>query len=173
MTDPAPLDHVVPAREFVRLWTPELRRRRGGLGRRPASVRALMATPAGNPVLTVVRPQANHRAMDTPVESFKIELEDISGKSWWASILTTLASQNGNTQLRFVCRVNGKRLYKSSFLPCPRNDDRVPPQEAWAPGMTQSLQDLCRELEGDGWARASLGSEPWAFIYERPTTASL
>ena len=132
-----------------------------------------MAAPAGNLVLTVVRSQANHRAMDTPVESFKIELEDISGKSWWASILTTLASQNGNTQLRFVCRVNGKRLYKSSFFPCPRNYDRVPPQEAWAPGMTQSLQDLCGELEGDGWARASLGSEPWAFVYERPTTASL
>jgi len=28
LTDPTPLDHVVPARGFVRLWTPELRRRR-------------------------------------------------------------------------------------------------------------------------------------------------
>jgi len=110
--------------------------------------------------------------MDAPVESVQIELEDISGTSWWASILTTLASQHGNTQLRFVCRANGKHLYTSSFFPCPRNYDRVPPQEEWAPGMTQSLQDLCRELEGDGWARANLGAEPWAFIYERPTTSS-
>jgi hypothetical protein len=111
--------------------------------------------------------------MEVPVESVQIELEDIGGTSWWASILTTLASQYGNTQLRFVCRVNGKHLYKSSAFPCPRNYGRVPPQEAWAPGMTQSLQGLCRELEGDGWARASQGAEPWAFIYERPIAASL
>jgi hypothetical protein len=110
--------------------------------------------------------------MDTPVESVQIELEDISGTSRWASLLTTLGSQYGNTQLRFVCRVNGKRLYKSASFPCPRNYDEVPPQEAWAPGMTQSLQDLCRELEGNGWSRASQGAEPWAFIYQRPATAS-
>lgn len=43
-------------------------------------------------------------------------------------------------------------------------------QEAWAPGMTKSLQDLCREIENDGWVEAGRGAEPWAFRYERPAS---
>ena len=43
-------------------------------------------------------------------------------------------------------------------------------QEAWAPGMTRSLQDLRREIENDGWVEAGRATEPWAFTHGRPTS---
>jgi hypothetical protein len=75
----------------------------------------------------------------------------MAGASWWAGVLATLASQSGNAYLRFVGRVDGQRRYKGATFPAPRTLDPLPPQEAWAPGMTKSLQDLRREIENDGW----------------------
>ena len=74
--------------------------------------------------------------------------------------------------MRFVGRVNGHRQYKGATFPAPRTLGTLPPQEAWAPGMTKSLQDLRREIENDGWVEAGRGTEPWAFRYEhfQPTT---
>jgi hypothetical protein len=100
--------------------------------------------------------------------SLQIELEDLAGTSWWAGALATLASQSGNAYLRFVGRVDGRRRYKGATFPAPRTVGTLPPEEAWAPGMTRSLQDLRREIEHEGWVEAGRGTEPWAFRYERP-----
>jgi hypothetical protein len=93
--------------------------------------------------------------------------EDIAGTSWWAGALATLASQSGNAYLRFVGRVDGHRRYKGATFPAPRTLGALPSKEAWAPGMTKSLQDLRRDIENDGWVEIGLGTEPWAFRYER------
>jgi hypothetical protein len=63
-------------------------------------------------------------------------------------------------------RVDGHRRYQGATFPAPRTLGTLPPQEAWAPGMTKSLQDLRREIENDGWVEAGRGTEPWAFKYE-------
>jgi hypothetical protein len=89
--------------------------------------------------------------------TLQIELEDMAGTSRWASVLATLASQSGNAYLRFVGRVDGHRHYKGATISAPRTLGTLPPQEAWAPGMTKSLQDLRREIEHDGWVEARPG----------------
>ena len=100
--------------------------------------------------------------------TLQIELEDMAGTSWWAGVLATLASQSGNAFLRFVGRIDGDRRYTGATFPAPRTLSTLPPQEAWAPRMTYSLQDLRREIENDGWVEAGRGAEPWALKYERP-----
>jgi hypothetical protein len=79
--------------------------------------------------------------------TLQIELEDMAGTSWWAGVLATLASQSGNAYLRFVGYLDGHRRYKAATFPAPRTLGHAAPQEAWAPGMTKSLQDLRREIE--------------------------
>ena len=98
--------------------------------------------------------------------TLQIELQDMAGTSWWAGVLATLALQSGNAYLRFVGRVDGHRRYEGATFPAPRTLGTRPPQEAWAPGMTKSLQDLRREIEHDGWVEAGRSAEPWAFKYE-------
>ena len=100
--------------------------------------------------------------------TLQIELEDPAGTAWWASALAILAAPSGSVYLRFVGRVDGHCRYKGATFPAPRTPGTPPPQEAWAPGMTRSLQDLRREIERDGWVEAGRGTEPWAFKYERP-----
>jgi len=85
--------------------------------------------------------------------TLQIELEDMAGTSRWAGVLATLASQSGNAYMRFVGRVDGHRHYKGATFPAPRTLGTLPPQEAWAPGMTKSLQDLLRGWLGEGLAR--------------------
>ena len=102
--------------------------------------------------------------------TLQIQLEDLAGTSWWAGALATLASQSGNAYLRFVGLVNGRRWYKGATFPAPRTLGTLPPQEAWVPGMTKSLQELRREIDNDGWVEAGRGTEPWAFRYERPAS---
>jgi hypothetical protein len=104
---------------------------------------------------------------ETAMATLQIELEDMAGTSWWTGVLATLASQSGNAYMRFVGRVDGHRRYKSATFPAPRTLGTLPPEEAWAPGMTKSLQDLRREIENDGWVKAGRDTEPWAFKYER------
>ena len=67
-------------------------------------------------------------------------------------------------------RVDGHRRYKCATFPAPRTLGTLPPQEAWAPGMTKSLQDLRREIENDGWVEAGRGTDPWAFRYGHPAS---
>ena len=102
--------------------------------------------------------------------TLQIELEDLAGMSWWAGVLATLESQSGNGYLRFVGVVDGHRQYRSATFPAPGTLGTLPPQEAWAPGRTKSLQDLRREIENDGWLEAGRGTEPGAFKYERPVS---
>lgn len=68
-----------------------------------------------------------------------VALAGVGGTSRWAGILTILGSQNGNTQQRFVSQGDGKTLYKSPTFPAARAVNPVPPEEAWAPGMTAAL----------------------------------
>jgi len=106
--------------------------------------------------------------MDSDALTLQITLEDVGGTSWWAGVIATLTSESGNAYMRFVGITNGDRRYKGSTFPSPRTLGTLPPQEEWAPGMTQSLEELCRELEGDGWVRVGRGAEPWAYRYQRP-----
>jgi hypothetical protein len=99
--------------------------------------------------------------------TLEIELEDMAGTSWWTGLVATLISQSSNAYLRFVGRVDGHRQDKGATFPAPRTLGQLPPQEAWASGMTRSLQELRREIEHDGWVEAGRGTEPWAFTYER------
>jgi hypothetical protein len=105
---------------------------------------------------------------EAAMTTLQIELEDLAGTSRWAGVLATLASNSGTAYLRFVGRVDGHRRYTGATFPAPRTLGTLPPQEAWAPGMTESLQDLRREIEDDGWVEAGRGAKPWAFTYERP-----
>ena len=100
-------------------------------------------------------------------EKLTIVLEDIGGTSWWASVLTTLGSQYGSTQQRFVGLVDGKARYMSSAFPAARPVSPTSPQEDWAPGVTAALEELQRDLSRDGWVQLSKGNDPWSLVYER------
>lgn len=107
--------------------------------------------------------------MNTGSETLTVALEDVGGTSWWAGILTILASQYGSTQRRFVGQVGGVTRYKSSTFPVPGSVGPVPPEEEWAPGMTAALEELKGNLAKDGWRESSHGTEPWSLTYERST----
>ena len=51
--------------------------------------------------------------------------------------------------MRFVGSLNGDRRHKGAPFPSPRTFGTLPPQEECAAGMTQSLQELRREVEDD------------------------
>jgi hypothetical protein len=105
-------------------------------------------------------------------EFLQIALEDFGGTSWWASLLTTLTSQSGSRLLRFTGGVEGERRYTGPTFTTPRTLGEVPPEEAWAPGMSASLEEVRRAVESDGWVPAGRGPEPWAFGYRRPRDAA-
>jgi len=102
-------------------------------------------------------------------EILKIELEDAGATSWWSSLLATLGSQSGSAYLRFVGRVGRRDCYTGASFAVPRTVGEVPPQEEWAPGMTESLNELRSEIEADGWTCISAGTVPWALSYRRTT----
>jgi hypothetical protein len=107
----------------------------------------------------------HHEAMDS--DTLQIKLEDVGLASWWARVILILTSQSGTAYMRFVGSTNGDRRYKGSTFPsCTLGT--LPPQEEWAPGMTQSLEELCRELDDDGWVQVGRGTQPWAYRYQRP-----
>jgi len=105
--------------------------------------------------------------------SLHIELEDVGATSWWAGILATLFSQSGQAHMRFVARADGEKPYASATFPVPRTLGPVPPREAWAPGMTESLTDLRREIEDDGWVVTGQGDQPWELRYRRDAARSV
>ena len=43
----------------------------------------------------------------------------------------------------------------------------MPPREAWAPELTQSLAEPRREIEGDGWVVSGRGDQPWDLHFRR------
>ena len=101
------------------------------------------------------------------METLHVELQDIGGTAWWARLLTTLSSQTGSTQLRFVGRVADEVRYSSSTFASPTPISPIPPEEQWAPGMTRSLKELVSDLRRDGWTPSGRGTEPWALTFER------
>jgi len=105
--------------------------------------------------------------MRTKLDTLRIDLEDVGGTSWWARLITTLASQYGSTTQRFVGRVDGERRYTGPTFVAPGTIGRLPPEDAWAPDMAHSLAELRREIAADGWVEVGRGSEPWAYRYER------
>jgi hypothetical protein len=44
----------------------------------------------------------------------------------------------------------------------------IPPQEAWSPGMTESLTALRGEPAEHGWILTGRGNDPWSYRYVRP-----
>ncbi len=96
--------------------------------------------------------------MNSDPVTLEIELEDVGGTSWWAGIATTLASQSGNANMRFVGTTNGVRRFKGSTFPLPRTFGTLPPQEDWAPGMTRSLEELVPGAMQTG--RSALAAPP-------------
>ena len=102
--------------------------------------------------------------------SLHIELEDVGGTSWWAGVLATLFSQYGNAHMRFVGRVDGEKRYTSAVFPT-IGTMPPPPRAAWVPEMTQSLAELRREIEDDGWVVTGHGDQPWELHYQRLDTA--
>lgn len=100
-------------------------------------------------------------------ETLTVVLEDVATASWWAGLLATLGSQYGNAQRRFVGRVDGTTRYKSSTFAVPRAVNETPPQEQWAPGMTDALKELQRDLSADGWRLVFQGKDPWSLTYAR------
>jgi hypothetical protein len=105
--------------------------------------------------------------METELMHLQIELEEVGGRSWWAGVISSFNSNSGTTQLRFVGRVGGDTRYAGPEFAAPRSFRAISPQESWSPDMTKSLDELCRELDRDGWMRLGRASDPWAFRYER------
>ncbi len=103
----------------------------------------------------------------TATESLEMQLEDVSGTSWWASLLTTLTGQSDVAQMRFVGRVADERRYRSATFPVPRSFGTVAPQEKWAPGLTAALAEVRHEIEDDGWVPTVVGNHPWELRYRR------
>jgi len=118
--------------------------------------------------MTVIRPPGILRVVEDDFTTLHIVLEDVGGTSWWAGVLTTLTSQVGSRLLRFVGSVDGDRRYKGPTFAAPRASRSVPPQEEWAPGMADSLRQVQRDVEADGWAQVGRGTDPWSFQYQRP-----
>jgi len=102
--------------------------------------------------------------------NLQLVLEDVGGTSWWAGVLTTLTSQSGSALFRFVGSVEGDRRYVGPTFSAPRGLGSVGPQEAWAPGTTESLRQVQGDVEADGWVQVGRGAEPWSFQYRRAGT---
>jgi hypothetical protein len=64
----------------------------------------------------------------------RIGLEDVAGTSWWASVLTTLTSQSGTAQLRFVGTVDGTGVYRGATFPAPAPSAPFPLTSSGPPG---------------------------------------
>lgn len=100
-------------------------------------------------------------------EVLRVELEEVGQRHWWAAMLATLSSQSGSAYMRFVGVVDGAPRYVGDSFPVPRTWGTIPPQESWAPGMSDSLAGLRSQLAHDGWSVVQRGEHPWSFTYQR------
>ena len=108
-------------------------------------------------------------------DTLEIELEDAGGTSAVASLVTTLGSQFGNAYYRFIGRAHSPdprwptySIRRKTFPAPPAFLANLPPQEQWAEGMTQALNELREELVAQGWQPVGRGAQPWSFAYVRP-----
>ncbi|MBM7461158.1 hypothetical protein ACIBED_02315 [Rhodococcus coprophilus] len=107
--------------------------------------------------------------MPDVTETLRVELEEVGARHWWAALLATLSSQSGNAYMRFVGVVDGELRYFGRTFPVPRMWGPESPQEKWAPGMNDSLTDLTRRIDEDGWRRVGCGTRAWELTFERPS----
>lgn len=108
-------------------------------------------------------------------DSLTIELEDVNARGWWAGLLATLASPTGGTYSWFVARATSAdprwpeyTFTSATFHRLRSVPDTMPPEEAWAPGMTDALEELRSRLEAEGWRLVGRGKNPWSYSYVRP-----
>lgn len=107
-----------------------------------------------------------------PPEMLVIELEDVATRSRLTSMLGLLSS--GTQMWHFVALVGDRVVHESATFAAPYTWGGLPlgktmePQEAWAPGMRQALEDLRTRIRKDGWTESGHGEQPWADIYTRP-----
>ena len=106
--------------------------------------------------------------MPTEKPILRICLEEVGARHWWVALFATLSSQSGNAYMRFVGVVEGDPEYVSATFPVPRTLGTIPPEEAWAPDMTKSLEDLRERIESDGWRLVHRGEQPWELTYQSP-----
>ncbi len=104
-----------------------------------------------------------------------VELEDVNALGWWAGVLATLAAPTGGAYSWFVGRATSKdprwptySIESPTFFRLRAIPDTMPPEEAWAPGMTQALLELRTRLEAEGWRLVGRGEKKWAYRYVRP-----
>ena len=105
----------------------------------------------------------------------EIELEDMGVTSWWRSLLSTLSSPQGMAVMRFVARDVEHRDCAVAAGPtflrprCVPGD--LPPDEAWCPGMTASLETVHEILAARGWSSSGRGEHPWSERFTRVVVA--
>jgi hypothetical protein len=102
-------------------------------------------------------------------EHLRIQLEVT--RSMWVTMLGLLSSNT--QQWHFVGMVDGQPKYASPVFAAPYSWGTVPigttmlPREEWAPGMAEALDELQREITGDGWIEDNVGDQPWQHEYHR------
>ena len=108
-------------------------------------------------------------------DTLEIELEDYAGTSWVRSVLATLVYLFGTGTYRFVGVAHSQdgrwptyKIVGDTFPVTRAWLPNLPPQEAWSPGMSSSLDDLRNELADQGWIHTGHGSQPWSDHYVRP-----
>lgn len=107
-------------------------------------------------------------------ETLRIELEDASVRSRWVGVLGLLSG--AMQQWHFVGLVGDAVRYDSPTFAAPFSwghlplGRTMPPQEEWAPGMGQALDELRAEIAADGWVETGLGDQPWQQQYRHPRT---
>ncbi|WP_107772920.1 hypothetical protein [Nocardioides sediminis] len=108
----------------------------------------------------------------TAPQTLSVELEDVATRSWWKSALGLLTTQ---TQMwHFVGLLEDRPVYESPTFAAPYSWGRLPlgrtmlPQEEWAPGMQQALEELRAAIREDGWVECGHGAHPWEDVYSRP-----
>lgn len=107
------------------------------------------------------------------MQTLHVEIEEVGARHWWAALLATLFAQYGNAYLRFVGVVGNEPRYVGPTFPVPRGWGSIPPQESWAPGMTDALAEVRQKIVADGWREVGHGSQPWNLTFElQPTGGS-
>ncbi|MGN6576103.1 MAG: hypothetical protein ACTHKG_10455 [Nocardioides sp.] len=108
-------------------------------------------------------------------ETLVVELEDAAARSMWTSMLGLLLA--GTQMWHFVGLVGGRPVYTSPTFAAPYSWGRLPlgktmlPQEEWAPGMNQALEELRAAIREDGWIESGRGEHPWQVTYHRLAVA--
>ena len=102
----------------------------------------------------------------------EIFIEEV-GAHWWTRLLATLFSQNGSATYRVnarISRAGGDRaetIRGATFSAVRSFGKAIPPEEAWAPGMTACVNELEKRLISEGWRPSDHGRAPWARRYTR------